>query len=183
MKYPMLVLAAVLVVGCSNEQAGTGPSPTEPSPVVVTPVPASTHTRPPHPPETTPRRIGRLNPAVYQIDRNHDGDFTDLGEDSTVTTVCVPGWTKTIRPPTSYTNALKRAQLPLGTDLSLYEEDHLMPLALGGAPRDPKNLWPVLWPRAKLDDIRETRLHRDLCKGKITLSLAQTMITVIKRRP
>lgn len=169
MKYSLLVLAAVLVGGCSNEQAGVGPSPTEPSSVVVTPAPASLSTRPPVPPKVSPRRIGRLNPLVTQA---------TIG-----TTICVPGWTAKIRPPASYTNALKRAQLPPGTDLSLYEEDHLMPLALGGAPRDPKNLWPIPWSRARLDDVWETRLHRELCAGKVSLSLAQTEISAVKRKP
>lgn len=168
MKYPMLILVTLaLVAGCSNEQAGTGPSPTEPSSVVVTPVPASLTT--PRPREVSPRRIGRLNPAVTQA--------------TIYQTVCVPGWTAKIRPPASYTNALKRAQLPPGADLAAYEEDHLMPLALGGAPRDPKNLWPVIWKRARLDDAWETRLHRELCAGEVSLRLAQTKISVVKRKP
>jgi hypothetical protein len=48
-------------------------------------------------------------------------------------------------PRVSYTNALKIEQMPiyeLGGSPSLYEEDHLIPLELGGAPRNPKNLWP-----------------------------------------
>ena len=43
------------------------------------------------------RTPGVLNPDVTQA--NID------------TTVCVHGWTKTIRPPTSYTNDLKRKQM------------------------------------------------------------------------
>lgn len=170
MKYPMMLLVAILAAGCSNIPAGVGPSsPTEPSPVVVTPAPASSRTRPPSPPEVSPQRIGRLNPAVTQ--------------DTLATTVCISGWTTTVRPPLSYTNALKIKQLPAGSDPSKYEEDHLMPLGLGGAPRDPSNLWPVLWPRAKMDDIWETKLHRQLCAGEITLSLAQTEISAVKRKP
>jgi hypothetical protein len=60
-------------------------------------------------------------------------------------TICVSGWTATVRPPASYTNALKRKQMPLyheSGDPKSYEEDHLIPLELGGAPRDPHNLWP-----------------------------------------
>ena len=45
-------------------------------------------------------------------------------------TVCRVGWTKTIRPPASYTNALKKKQLVLFqyADLnpSHFEEDHLV---------------------------------------------------------
>jgi hypothetical protein len=54
-------------------------------------------------------------------------------------TVCKSGWTKTIRPPESYTNALKRAQLAqwhyADQNPSHFEEDHLISLELGGAPR------------------------------------------------
>lgn len=56
-----------------------------------------------------------------------------------------------------------------------------MPLELGGAPRDPKNLWPVLWDRARADDYWETRLHTELCAGEITLAQARAKITVVKR--
>src|ERR1700712_2183060 len=61
-------------------------------------------------------------------------------------TICVSGWTATVRPPTSYTNKLKAQQIAeyaySDTSLSDYEEDHLIPLELGGAPRDAQNLWP-----------------------------------------
>ncbi|MEU0822991.1 hypothetical protein, partial [Streptomyces mirabilis] len=61
-------------------------------------------------------------------------------------TICVSGWTATVRPPTSYTNPLKaQGIIDYGysdTNMSDYEEDHLVPLELGGAPRDPGNLWP-----------------------------------------
>ena len=167
MKYPMLILVAALVGGCSHEQAGTGPSlPTEPSSVVVAP-----HTRPPAypPPEVSPQRIGRLNPDVTQA--------------TIAKTVCVPGWTAKIRPPTGFTSKLKRMQLPAGADPAAYEEDHLIPLGLGGAPWDPKNLRPIPWKRARLDDVWETRLHRKLCAGEVTLVEAQREISAVKRKP
>jgi hypothetical protein len=50
------------------------------------------------------------------------------------TTVCKSGWTKTIRPPASYTDKLKREQIAAygDTDTSSrdYEEDHLLSGAL-----------------------------------------------------
>lgn len=169
MKYPMMLLVAILAGGCSV-LAGAGPSsPTEPFPVVVTPAPATPRSRPPTPPEVSPQRIGRVNLLVTQATIRQ--------------TICISGWTATVRPAKSYTNALKIKQLPAGADPSRYEEDHLMPLGLGGAPRDPANLWPILWPRAKMDDVWENKLHRQVCAGEITLSVAQTMISVIKRRP
>jgi len=52
-------------------------------------------------------------------------------------TICVRGWTATIRPSSSYTSALKRARLAAwhyaDQNPSDYEEDHLISLELGGA--------------------------------------------------
>ena len=63
-------------------------------------------------------------------------------------TICVSGWTKTVRPTVLYTNKLKAQQMKAmgltGTP-NLYEEDHLISLELGGNPSDPKNLWPQVW--------------------------------------
>ncbi|MCZ4120269.1 hypothetical protein [Streptomyces sp. H39-S7] len=107
----------------------------------------------------------------------------DVTQASIGSTICVSGWTATVRPPTSYTNALKVQQIAeYGyTDISTadYEEDHQVPLELGGAPRDPKNLWPE--PRygtktATTKDGVETKLKNAVCKGTITLSSARTAI-------
>jgi hypothetical protein len=60
-------------------------------------------------------------------------------------TVCVPGYTKTIRPPSSYTNHLKAKQMrELGLPGTPHDchEDHVVPLCVGGHPSDPGNLWP-----------------------------------------
>lgn len=93
-------------------------------------------------------------------------------------TICVPGWTSTIRPPASYTTGLKMAQL--GDDAKYndkdpthYEEDHWIPLELGGAPRDYNNLWPEPWPEAHKKDAQENRLHKEVCSGKTSLTAAR----------
>lgn len=91
-------------------------------------------------------------------------------------TICVPGWSETIRPPTSYTNRLKKRQLPAGFPMSDYEEDHIIPLGLGGHPTDPKNLQPQLWfgkCGARRKDVDERRLHSAVCAGTSTLAAAQ----------
>jgi hypothetical protein len=84
--------------------------------------------------------------------------------------VCKSGWTKTIRPPESYTNALKRAQLAewhyADQNPSHYEEDHLISLELGGAPRSHKNLWPEPWSEAHKSDPRENAWHKKVCNGR-----------------
>jgi hypothetical protein len=98
-------------------------------------------------------------------------------------TVCVPGWTATIRPPTEYTDHLKIVQLreygfPGGP--ADYQEDHLVSLGLGGNPTDPRNLWPEPWPRARKVDSIERELNKELCDGTLSLAEVQRRITVLK---
>jgi hypothetical protein len=98
-------------------------------------------------------------------------------------TICKAGWTAKVRPPVSYTNTLKIKQMPiyeLGGSPSLYEEDHLIPLELGGAPRNPKNLWPEPRTQAKKSDPLGTKLKRQVCKRQITLARARAAIRLFK---
>jgi len=112
---------------------------------------------------------GAINPVVTQA--NID------------TTICVPNWTKTVRPPAKYTNKLKAQQLGT-TDyfvLHKYEEDHVVPLALGGHPKDPRNLQPELWDgpaNAHDKDKLEKRLQKLVCARKLSLATAQHDIAV-----
>ena len=83
-------------------------------------------------------------------------------------TICVSGWTATIRPSESYTEQLKLQQmstegLPGGP--SDYEEDHRMPLELGGAPRDPTNLSPESHASSYAKDAAENAAKREVCDG------------------
>ena len=100
------------------------------------------------------------------------------------TTICVSGWTATVRPPVSYTNKLKFDQLNsgynLGGDLNMkdYEEDHIVPLEVGGNPTSPLNLFPE--PRriklsAYVKDQLENRIHRLVCSGELTLKAGQAV--------
>ena len=98
-------------------------------------------------------------------------------------TICRSGWTKTIRPPVAYTSALKIRQMVLygETDSPAdYEEDHLIPLELGGAPRNPKNLWPEPHSQSSRSDPLETKLKREVCKRMITLEGARAAIRAFK---
>jgi len=99
-------------------------------------------------------------------------------------TICVLGWTKTVRPPVTYTNALKYSQLHSGynldgdTNMKNYEEDHIVPLEVGGHPSDPRNLFPE--PRnirfsAYLKDQLENQLHLLVCAGQLSLRTAQSV--------
>jgi hypothetical protein len=109
----------------------------------------------------------------------------DVTQATIGSTICVSGWTSTVRPPTSYTNPLKVQQIAAygysDTSTADYEEDHLVPLELGGAPRDPKNLWPE--PRystsgktAGNKDTVENRLKTAVCNGQVPLDDARQAI-------
>ncbi|MDH6128087.1 hypothetical protein [Kitasatospora sp. GP82] len=110
----------------------------------------------------------------------------DVTQDTIGSTICVSGWTGTVRPPTSYTNALKVRQIAAygysDTYTGDYEEDHLIPLELGGAPKDPNNLWPE--PRydtgvgvtAYSKDSVENKLKTAVCNGSVPLVDAQNAI-------
>jgi hypothetical protein len=100
-------------------------------------------------------------------------------------TVCRKGWTRTVRPPTAYTNDLKRRQMHargLRGPPSAYQEDHLISLELGGNPTDPRNLWPEPYPRAAEVDRVENELNAKLCSGRLTLAEAQREESAIKHR-
>jgi hypothetical protein len=105
------------------------------------------------------RTPGVVNPDVSQA---------TIGE-----TICVRGWTRTVRPPTEYTNDLKVQQMreyAVGGSPSEYQEDHLISLELGGHPTDPRNLWPEPRPHAEEVDKFENELNRKICSGEITLA-------------
>jgi hypothetical protein len=120
---------------------------------------------------------GALNPAVTQA---------TIGS-----TICVSGWTATIRPSSSYTTRLKIQQIAAygypDISTSAYEEDHLISLELGGAPSDPRNLWPEPYTMSLADgrptgartkDTFESRLKKQVCAGTISLAEAQADIGV-----
>jgi hypothetical protein len=100
-------------------------------------------------------------------------------------TVCRPGYTRTVRPPVAYTDTLKRRQMAAYGEsgpASGYEEDHLIPLELGGSPRDSRNLWPeprdALLPGqgAEAKDRLENALNSEVCAGRLELGAAQRAI-------
>lgn len=87
-------------------------------------------------------------------------------------TVCVPGWSAKVRPPESYTSAVKRRLLH-GRPAAAWQLDHLVSLSLGGAPYSLKNLWLEPESQARRDDVYEGRWHRELCAGTLTLRQAR----------
>jgi hypothetical protein len=110
-------------------------------------------------PRCTP---GALNPAVTPatIDK----------------TICVEGWTDTVRPPESVTEPEKTASLAAYGDtgsMSDYEYDHFVPLELGGATNDPRNLWPEPGASPNPKDAVEDELRQQVCDGQLSLARAQ----------
>lgn len=95
-------------------------------------------------------------------------------------TICIKGYTASVRPPVAYTSRLKQQQILdygyLDTDPRNYEEDHLISLELGGNPTDPKNLWPEPGTSPNSKDTIENDCHKKVCSGLITLADAQKQI-------
>jgi hypothetical protein len=113
-------------------------------------------------PRCTP---GALSPAVTQ---------SDLGS-----TICSEGYTDTVRPPEPISESEKEASLAAYGDagpLHIYEYDHLVPLELGGAPNDPRNLWPEPGRTPNPKDELERRLRGMVCAGELPLGTAQREI-------
>jgi hypothetical protein len=95
------------------------------------------------------------------------------------TTICRPGYTATVRPPESVTEPEKQASLAAYGDtgpLRDYEYDHLVPLELGGAPNDPRNLWPEPGSSPNPKDRVEHELAKLVCRGEVSLAFAQSLI-------
>ncbi len=114
---------------------------------------------------------GALNPAVTQA---------RIGS-----TICRSGWTSSVRPPESVSEPEKLASMDAYGDhgsASFYEYDHDVPLELGGAVNDARNLWPepdypahsgfYLNPKDHL----ERALNRLVCAGQMPLAQAQRLI-------
>ena len=120
------------------------------------------------------RASWRLTPGVANA---------EVTQQTIGSTICVSGWSSSIRPDTAYTNALKLEQMEEyrraggPTD---YQEDHLISLELGGDPRDPRNLWPEPRPHAEEVDRIENELHDAICSGRMTLAEGQRRISVLK---
>ncbi|HSW97338.1 MAG TPA: hypothetical protein VLF89_05940 [Candidatus Saccharimonadales bacterium] len=109
---------------------------------------------------------GSIDPAVTQANIQQ--------------TICISGYSKTVRPSSGYTNKLKVQQIAeygfTDTSLHDYEEDHLISLELGGNPTDPKNLWPEPGNSPNPKDKIENLCHKKVCDGEIQLAEAQKEI-------
>jgi hypothetical protein len=130
-----------------------------------------------------PHRSSQKSPYHADLARTPGVINPDVTQANIGSTICKRGWTKTIRPPTDYTNALKVKQLReygVGGELSDYQEDHLISLEVGGHPTDPRNLWPEPYPRASEMDGIENDLNDKVCSGELSLQEAQLRESSIK---
>ena len=108
---------------------------------------------------------------------------TDVRQDSIQQTVCVSGYTATVRPAVSYTEGVKKKLLKQRnldwSHAKEFELDHIVPLELGGHPRDLNNLQLQAWDGpegAHVKDHLENKLHCMVCSGQIPLRQAQSEI-------
>ena len=127
--------------------------------------------------------MAQYNPALP------DPGLTPGATDPAVTaqnlqsTVCVKGYTARVRPDKALTNRLKRQQMRLyhyaDANPQHYEEDHLIPLNIGGSPTDPQNLWPQPrfgeWGADEKNDL-EFVAYKLVCQGELPLAEAQRRI-------
>ena len=117
------------------------------------------------PPPETP---GAIDPGVTQA--NID------------TTICRSGYARSVRPAYATTGPLKRRLMDVeypGQSMADYELDHLIPISLGGAPFDRRDLW--LQPRggqanAGAKNVLAYVLWRLVCEHRLPLATAQTAI-------
>ncbi len=161
----------------------------------------------PQSPQADTATVTHVGPATIYPDPSTTPGATNpnVTQDKIQQTICVQGFTKTIRPPVTVTNKIKKQQMkayhdtvPQSTPLPVlgktadtskciehsadprcYELDHLISLELGGCPDCVTNLWPEPYnpkPGAHEKDKVENFLHSQVCSGAITLQEAQQAI-------
>ncbi|SUA43505.1 Uncharacterised protein [Nocardia africana] len=186
--------APLLICGCSHHNSSpvsqaahpvsiahqgapaVGPGPSGTYTVAPQPAPGTCHFgksadgQPLPDPHCTP---GAINPKVTP--------------DTVKSTICVGGYTQSIRPPADITDREKKANAEsYGYTGNLHdaEYDHLISLELGGDPNDPRNLWVEppspdhkagSGPNNPKDSV-ENKLHSLICSGAVGLTDAQNAI-------
>jgi hypothetical protein len=96
-------------------------------------------------------------------------------------TICRRGWVQSVRPSAEFSNSVKRRMMveqgwENAADVEL---DHIVPLELGGAARDLKNLWlqPLRGPwNARCKAALAAELSKAVCKSDAKLADAQDEI-------
>jgi hypothetical protein len=166
-KAPLLCVLALGLASCGAAAGQTQTGDPSQASGFTQPAPGTCHargsglfTRPD--PRCTP---GASDPRVNQAD--------------ITSTICRRGYTASVRPAESVTYGEKRASMRAYGDHGAsrrYEYDHLIPLELGGAPNDPRNLWPELGATPNPKDTLENRLRKQVCDGTLPLAVARREI-------
>ena len=183
-----LFVAAVCLVSLSLAPAPARPKPLSLGALVNAPLQelalAVGAAPPPAPLDYSPAKLGA---RTKTRDCAVDGPYPDRActpgavfATTSVDTICVSGYTKTVR---SVSTKLKRQvyaqyNLPYPPPSGTYEADHFIPLGLGGN-NDIANLFPEAGeprPGFKEKDIVENYLRQQVCAGDLPLPRAQEAI-------
>lgn len=172
----LVVVIALALAACGPSVSSPATHPT-PTPSASTRSPSPTLS--PHPtiaPDICTSRNGLPDPTCTPGAIN-----PDVTQATIQSTICMRGWTATIRPPQSYTGPIKlqlmRAyQYYNGHSTTGYELDHLVSLELGGSARDIANLWPEAPGSPNAKDKVENKTRALICSGKMTLADGQKQI-------
>lgn len=167
----VLGVAIPVATGCGSTPQGGTAAPASPAPHVAAAVSAA-------PPGICHDRGGLPDPVCTP------GGEPDprVSQDTIRTTICVPGWSASVRPPVSVTEPIKREHMRaygVTAPLATVELDHALPVSLGGM-TTVANLWPQNWDGpegAHVKDRLELRLLELVCQGKLPLAQAQHAIT------
>jgi hypothetical protein len=189
-------LVMLLLAGCASAAPAAQTAPTTTAAAATAPTTAAPTTAAPT--TAAPTRAAILPDPQYTPGvTNPEVSPATIGQ-----TVCARGWTATVRPPESYTEHVKELEAGAGGTaseggvtyqvhgfevadgaLSHYELDHLIPLELGGAPADPRNLWlePDEAPEgaalpgtgSQTKDKVEDAAREAVCSGRLPLADAQ----------
>jgi hypothetical protein len=180
--FPRIILIAstmfLLMAGCAR-RAALNSSPPAPPPAELRASAPTVRQEPNLPPE---RPAGSCKSVNGFPDPACTPGETDpkVTQNNIQSTICVSGYTALVRPSTAYTDALKVQQIReygySDTNAADYEEDHFVPLEIGGNPTDPRNLWPELGPSPNPKDRVEDELRRLVCSNKMTLADARQRI-------
>jgi hypothetical protein len=123
---------------------------------------------------------GKAGPAwCYPNPANTPGAANPLVTQETIaSTIAMPNWTSTVRPPVSVTRIIKAhimARDGLTGDPSQWELDHWWPICAGGAVCDLANFWCMPYspyPGAREKDHVEVWLKEQIVAGRMTLEAA-----------
>ncbi len=174
-----MAVALMLASGCAKKTTTAAPPP----PPVAARIPA------PAPPPVQKAGPASIYPPSPTVTGAANPDIT---QETIQNSICNRNWkTSSIRPPASYTDALKRKQMAAwrlsGTPAD-YEEDHLISLEVGGDPSSEANLWPEPWTLtvngqdlgAHTKDLVENYIHDEVC---YSIANAKWSPTVTKYHP